>query len=66
MSKKNIKLLIIIIVILAISTLAVYFITKKIAENPKNNAPVQMMTDDERRSLNLYRLGVYEVVRCTI
>ena len=61
MSNKRVKFLIIFLVIL-LSILGVMQITKKIAvESTKKNA-IQLMTEDEKSSLNLYRLGNYEVV----
>lgn len=61
MNKKNIKILIIAIVVLFIFALTV-LVTTKTADNNKDSRPVELMTADEIISLNLYHLGVYEVM----
>lgn len=67
MSKKIIKTLVIIIFVLILVVLAFYllkyFTVKKDLTNSKaSNTTLQLMNDDEKRSLNLYHLGKYEVV----
>lgn len=62
MNKKNIIISVIIIFILGISTIGVFQITKTLADSSKKEITRQLMSDDEKRSLNLYRLGNYEVV----
>lgn len=57
--RKNIKLVIIIVVILILSVVGTYQLAKKITANKD---PRQIMTNDERRTLNLYHLGNYEVI----
>lgn len=62
MSKKSIVFSVIIIFILLVSVLGVFQITKNLAGNSNKEITRQLMSEDEKRSLNLYRLGNYEVV----
>jgi hypothetical protein len=63
MIKKYIKPLIIIFSVLMLALISYYFISINSADTEKDLAPkMQVMTDEEKASLNLFHSGVYEVV----
>ena len=63
-SKKNLKIVIIIVSVLILLIAVFYLISKKNinTQTTRNGKKIEIMSDDEKNSLNLYHLGVYEVV----
>ncbi|MFZ4632279.1 MAG: hypothetical protein ACOYL8_03730 [Patescibacteria group bacterium] len=70
MSKRYLNLLIAVIIGLLLSGLFLYFVNSKNSVNKKSssvleNSPeanLEIMTDEEKASLNLFHSGIYEVV----
>ena len=69
MNKKYLKIIVIVLVILILAVAAVYLVKIKMVGNniPSNNKTVDLskkdiMSEQDRDSLGLYHLGVYEVL----